>query len=338
MYFYSWPLAGFVHFSWVGGPFRAGLVRSYGNEIDNMKFRSPHSLLPGLITLLFILVAPSWADEKSGEAKKSSENAMQKADDGKPVLTGNMLQHMMKAQMYQAQQNMPAAMQEQMKAQMLQQQLQKNNDSRDKNEERRDTAVFTSDAAQKQMQGSIMGGGLFKSERPKSESSGRTFLDPAPKSTTETSAPAASAQEQINTELIVFDEGVNKAAEAPSTAETPAEALQALAPTSNNAPIAEKPIEVSKEIVAELTKELGHTEAQFTAVAAAAWVGSEGGKGASLMDAGPPPLVVKKVASKKNKKDDKDEFWKTPAKKKTAKKNSRRAKRALASQKSVSNR
>ena len=278
------------------------------------------------ISLLIFLVSPvvSLAQDQRGEAKKSSEESMKKVDDGKPILTNNMMNHMMQAQMYRAQKNYAKAAEEDMKAQLLREQLRENQESRDKNEKRRDIATYSSDAAQSQLKGAVqssaMNGnytyapqaieasptlsGLFGPVGPTPSDAARS-LERSP-----TGLPTA-AEEEINSELIIFDETVAGAANKP-TGEAMPEPVSAV---NTAAEVAEANDGVSADSIAAFQGELSRAENQMVALNAA--------DVASQM-----PVRVDSPSKKKKSGEDDEEFWKTAPKKIEKKEKSRRLGRA----------
>lgn len=265
-------------------------------------------------SLLFLLVtAPaSLAEDQTGEAKASSQNAMKKVEDGDPILNQNMMQHMMMAQMYEAQMNFPMAAQERMKAQMLQQQIETNNNSRDRNQDRRDNAIFTSDKAQSQTVGPIQGG-FVASGAPNALGS---FFSTPPE-------PKPSAQEQISSEFLTFDEATPKTAVPETTVnvETAVGTEKSTASTSTQITADA----VSPERQAELVADLEGVESQlFNATELA-----EADIVSPVRDISAPPILVVEKRDKTKEKAD-DEFWKDPKKSKVKKQT---GKRAIASKK-----
>lgn len=115
-----------------------------------------HPWLSTILALFFVFMAlPCFANDEndpmSGEAKASSRNSMKEVEKGNPILQQHMMEHLQKAAMYQAQLNFPMAAQEMQKANMLKQQMDQNDNSHQKNSDRLDTAVYTSDASQSQL-------------------------------------------------------------------------------------------------------------------------------------------------------------------------------------------
>lgn len=258
-----------------------------------------------VLHLLFALL-PARA-ESTGEAKVSSQNAMKKVEDGDPILHQNMMQHMMMAQMYEAQMNFPMAAQERMKAQMLQQQIDTNNNSRDRNKDRRDNAIYTSDQAQSQSVAPIQGG----YQGTGSQALG-SFFAPVPEQ-------KPSSQEQVSSEFLTFDENTPKnLSPVDENTEIKAEA----APELNTTVTADA---VSPQRGAELAADLKGVEDQVLADASPVTSEAPTENVSPVRTVQPPPVL--KVEKKKPGKSD-DEFWKDP-KKAQAKK--RVGKRALAS-------
>jgi hypothetical protein len=120
--------------------------------------------------------------EYSGEAKISSRESMKKVEDGNPILEQNRQRHLTQAALYQAQMNFPKAADEMAKAQMLQQQIDQNNQSREKNSNRKDTAVEASDAAQSQLKMTALPG----------SSTGSAPVTPTSRATNNSAAPTES--------------------------------------------------------------------------------------------------------------------------------------------------
>lgn len=265
------------------------------------------------ILLLLVTGTNSFANDQTGEAKASSQNAMKKVEDGDPILNQNMMQHTMMAQMYEAQMNFPMAAQERMKAQMLQQQIQTNNNSRDRNEDRRDNAIFTSDKAQSQTVAPIQGGAVAFTAP---NALGSFFAAPAERK--------PSAQEQISNEFLTFDEATPKTA----------------VPEQNVTVTEEKPVNVSTSFTndtvspqreAELVADLKSVEDQYSGQNESVLIAESNQSEPELVSPVreiPPPAAL--VVEKKSKQKEEDEFWKDPKKAKAKK---RVGKRAVASTK-----
>ncbi len=267
------------------------------------------SILAGLFLVLSCLNAHAESGNNTGEAKISSQDAVQKVDNGNPVLQQNMMQHTMQAQMYEAQKNFGMASQEQMKAQMLQQQIDQNDQSRQKNDDREHKSVFSAAPPGKELKADPF------ATAPTTSAAGRP-LAPASNATV-----AQDPNGSLNKEVLVLDDSVAK--QPPADASTPG--------TLTTAPDASGPTITAPSNQADLSSmvlDLKSVEADYEA--------SQNAPTSTSISVAPiseeprievivPEKDLAKLIAKKEK--EKEDFWKT---KKPKAKQGNKSKRAIA--------
>jgi len=277
----------------------------------------------GLFLVLACISARAENDPNTGEAKRSSQNAVKKVDDGNPILQQNMMQHTMQAQMYQAQQNYAMAAEEQMKAQMLQQQIDQNDQSKQKNDDRKDHAVFSAAPAQTELKADPL------AASPQVSAGGRAFAT----TTGATFGVSPDPNGSINKEVLVLDDSIAK--QPPPSGDTSSAGLAssasvAGAPVAASTPVwSQAPVSTMAQDLKSIESDLAASSNTVNNTPIATTVPPQDSTPTTEVMASTEDLAKLKAAQEKEKSD----FWKKNKTKEDQTKHAAKPKRATASTK-----